>query len=147
MKANRNCVVLLIGAAMTLAGTMGRGDVGEQPIEKPKAETFVGAIRTLDVDKRVMTVEMTPISKTFGIASDCEVITKDKPRGTLEDLAVGSVVNVTYLDANGTLIAHRIEQKGPPQQTMIPKNIIRRLSSRWAERVLQYGHQFRQDTL
>jgi hypothetical protein len=124
MKTNKGCLVLLmIGIAVTIAAPTGRSDGGEQPIEKPKAETFVGAIQTLDVDKRVMTVEMTPISKIFGIASDCEVITKDKPKSSLEDLAVGSVVNVTYLDANGALIAHRIEQKAPPQQTMGPTTI------------------------
>ncbi|HUJ72614.1 MAG TPA: hypothetical protein VLZ30_10235 [Verrucomicrobiae bacterium] len=147
MKATQSCAVLLIGIALMLTPAVGRGDAGDQPIEKPKAETFVGAIRTLDLDKRVITVEMAPISKTFGIASDCEVITKDKPKGSLEDLAVGSIVNVTYLDANGALIAHRIEQKTPPQQTMALTSIVRRWSSRLTERILEYSHQFHQDTL
>jgi len=108
---------LTIGIALTMAAGIGRGDVNEPSPEKPKAETFAGIIRTLDAEKRVMTVEATPLSKTFGIASDCEVMTKDKPKASLDDLKPGSVVHVTYEAANGILVAHRIEQQGPPQET------------------------------
>jgi Cu/Ag efflux protein CusF len=103
--------------ALALTAASGRGDSGEQPPEKPKAETFAGAIRTLDVEKKMMTVEATPLSKTFGIAPDCEVTTRDKLKASLDDLKVGSVVHVTYETANGILVAHRIEQQGPPQET------------------------------
>jgi hypothetical protein len=109
--------ILVIGIALSLTVSSGRCDSGEQPPEKPKAEIFAGAIRTLDAEKRMMTVEAVPLSKTFGIASDCEVTTKDKPKASLEDLKVGSVVYVTYEAAGGILVAHRIEQQGPPQET------------------------------
>jgi hypothetical protein len=116
---NKNPVraALVIGLALTLAVRIGRGDVGEPSPEKPKAETFAGTIRTLDAEKRVIIVEAAPLSKTFGIASDCEVMTKDNPKASLEDLKPGSVVHVTYEAANGLLVAHRIEQQGPPQET------------------------------
>ena len=117
MNMNRVWSILAVGIALNLAAGSGRGDTGDQPTEKPKAETFAGAIRTLDPEKRVMTVEATPLSKTFGIASDCEVTMKDKPKASVEDLKVGSVVHVTYEAANGILVAHRIEQQGPPQET------------------------------
>ena len=117
MKMNRVWSIVVIGIALNLTAGNGRGDTGEEAPEKPKAETFAGAIRTLDPDKRVMTVEATPLSKTFGIAADCEVTTKDKPKASLEDLKVGSVVHVTYEGAKGILIAHRIDQQGPPQET------------------------------
>jgi len=117
MKRNRVWTALVMSVAFTLAAGIGRGDSGEQPPEKPKAGTFAGAIRALDVEKKVMTVEATPLSKTFGIAPDCEVTTKDLPKASLDDLKVGSVVRVTYEAANGVLVAHRIEQQGPPQET------------------------------
>jgi len=118
MDISRVCAVFVIRSVIVLTSAIGWGDVGEQPIEKPKAEIFAGTIRTLEVEKRVITVETTPISKTFGIASDCEVTTKDKPKATLEDLTVGDVVNVTYQEeANGLLVAHRIELKSPPKET------------------------------
>ena len=117
MNMNRVWSILAVGIALNLAAGSGRGDTGDQPTEKPKAETFAGAIRTLDPEKRVMTVEATPLSKTFGIAADCEVTMKDKPKASVEDLKVGSVVHVTYEAANGILVAHRIEQQGPPQET------------------------------
>ena len=117
MNMNRVWTIVAIGAALNLTAGTGRGDTGEQPPEKPKAETFAGTIRALDAEKRVMTVEATPLSKTFGIASDCEVMTKDKPKASVEDLKVGSVVHVSYEAANGILVAHRIEQQGPPQET------------------------------
>ncbi len=117
MNMNRVWSILAVGIALNLAAGGGRADTGEQPPQKPKAETFAGAIRTLDAEKRVMTVEATPLSKTFGIAADCEVTTKDKPKASLDDLKVGSVVHVTYEAASGILVAHRIEQQGPPQET------------------------------
>jgi Cu/Ag efflux protein CusF len=117
MNKSRVWTALVIGLTLTLTAVIGRGDSGGQPPEKPKAETFSGAIRTLDVEKKVMTVEAMPLSKTFGIAPDCEVTTKDKPKASLEDLKIGSVVHVTYETANGILVAHRIEQQGPPPET------------------------------
>jgi hypothetical protein len=117
MLLNRTCIGVLASCSVVVAGVIGWRDAGGQPIEKPKAETFVGTIRMLEIEKRVMTVEATPISKTFGIASDCEVQTKDKPKASLEDLAVGNLVNVTYEDTHGVLVAHRIEQTGPPRET------------------------------
>ncbi len=119
MNSNRVWTALVISVALTLTAGRSRGDVGEQPPEKSKAETFAGAIQMLDAEKRTMTVEATPLSKTFGIASDCEVTTKDKPKASLEDLKVGSVVHVTYETASGVLLAHRIEQLGSPQETNI----------------------------
>jgi hypothetical protein len=125
MNSNRVWTALVISIALTLAAGSGRGDSGEPPPEKPKAETFAGAIRTIDAEKRTMTVEATPLSKTFGIASDCEVTTKDKPKASVEDLKVGSVVHVTYEAASGVLLAHRIEQLSPPQETDTGTGFIR----------------------
>ncbi len=116
MNINRVWTILVVGIALNLTAGSGRADVGEQPPEKPKAETFAGTIRTLDAEKRLMTVEATPLSKTFGIAPDCEVLTKEKPKASLEDLKVGTAVHVTYEAAKGILVAHRIEQQGPPQE-------------------------------
>jgi hypothetical protein len=114
---NRVCAMLMIGIALNLTTLASRGASGEETPEKPKAETFAGTIQTLDPEKRVMTIEATPLSKTFDVASDCEVTTRDKPKASLEDLKVGSVVRVTYEADSGGLIAHRIEQESPPQET------------------------------
>ncbi len=108
---------LAISIAFALTAGISRGDVDEPSPEKPKAEVFAGTIRAVDAEKRIITVEATPLNKTFGIASDCEVTTKDKPKASLEDLKVGDVVHVTYEAANDMLVAHRIEQQGPPQET------------------------------
>jgi len=119
MNASRVCVALVVSVTTILmAASSGWSDSDEKPTEKPKTDVFAGTIRTLDIEKRVMTVETTPINKTFGIASDCEVMAKDKPKASLGDLAVGNVVSVTYQEeAGGMLVAHRIELKGPPQET------------------------------
>ena len=117
MNIGRVCMMRAISSVAVLTAAIVWGDVGEPPVEKPKAEIFAGTIRTLNIEKREMTVETTPISKTFGIASDCEVIARNKPKAALEDLTVGDTVNVTYQEeANGLLVAHRIEQKAPPKE-------------------------------
>jgi len=119
MRSGGICFALAIG--MTIARVMtivGQGNATDQPVPKPKMESFAGTIRALDVAKRVMTVETTPLSKTFGIAPDCQVMTKNKPKATLGDLAVGNVVTVTYQkEAGGLLVAYRIEKSAPTQET------------------------------
>lgn len=105
--------VAVIVAALVSVATFVAGDISA-PAEKPQAEMFAGMIRTLDADKRAMTVEAPPLSKTFGIASNCEIVLKDKPKASLEDLAIGLQVNVTYEDVEGLLVARRIEETGPP---------------------------------
>jgi hypothetical protein len=96
MNWNRVWTIFIVGIALHLTAVIGRSDNGEPAPEKPKAETFTGTIRTLNAEKRVMTIEATPLSKTFGIASGCEVTAKDKPRASWEDLKIGSVVHIAY---------------------------------------------------
>src|SRR5437660_187933 len=56
-----------------------------QPTDKPEA-VFTGQLTDLDIDRLTMTVQALPLAKIFGIAPDCEVITKAKPQASLEDL-------------------------------------------------------------
>jgi hypothetical protein len=107
---------LLVVMAVALASIMSAGDVPDRPPEQPKAEVFSGTIREVNTEKRVITLETTPLTKTFGVPPDCEVMTEDKPRASLEDLTVGSVATITYEDTSGVLVAHRIEQKQPPPE-------------------------------
>jgi len=90
MNIKRLWTIVAVGIALNLSAGRGRGDIGEQPPEsqRPKFRPDHPHARCC---KRVMTVEATPLSKTFGIAPDCEVTTKDKPKATVDDLTVGTV--------------------------------------------------------
>jgi len=117
MKRSQLTALLAIAmAAPTMAAVIGAGDVPDQPPQRPKAEVFSGTIRAVNTDRRVITLEATPLTKTFGVSPDCEVMTQTKPKASLSDLMVGSAATVTYEDAGGELLAHRIEQKGPPAE-------------------------------
>jgi Cu/Ag efflux protein CusF len=99
-------VLAAVLALLTLLLYSGHG----QPTDKPEA-VFTGQLTDLDIDRMTMTVQALPLTKIFGIAPDCEVITKTKPQASLEDLKIGDEVEVTYQDMSGTLIAHRIVQR------------------------------------
>jgi hypothetical protein len=116
MKQRQVYTTLAVGIIVALASRMSAGDVPDRPPEQPKAEVFSGTIRAVNTEKRVITLETTPLTKTFGVSPDCVVMTEDNPRASLEDLMVGSVATVTYEDASGMLVAHRIEQKRPPSE-------------------------------
>jgi hypothetical protein len=115
MKRNQLCTALVVATMAALASGLSGRDVPDRLPERPKAEVFSGTIREVNTEKGLVTLETTPLTKTFGVPPDCEVVTEDKPRASLEDLMVGSVATVTYEDASGVLVAHRIEQRGPPE--------------------------------
>ena len=81
-----------------------------QPPEETET-VFSGQLTDLDIDRMTMTVQALPLTKIFGIAPDCEVVTKTKPQASLEDLQIGDEIDVTYQDIDGVLIAHRIVQR------------------------------------
>lgn len=117
MKRGQWYGALIVACVGMLAAVVCVGDVPTSPPQRPKAEVFSGTIRNVDPAKRLITVVATPITKTFGVPPDCEVMTQNKPKASLTDLMIGSVAVVTYEDASGALIADRIQQEGPPAET------------------------------
>jgi Cu/Ag efflux protein CusF len=108
--------------AVLLCGVVIAAKAAEENVEKAKpekaepkreqAEKFTGAIGAIDLKARTVTVKMVLASKTFQVAPDCRIVTKDKPKATLKALKVGDEVDVTYQEQNGVLVAHVIEHKG-----------------------------------
>src|SRR5437867_11205907 len=93
----------------------------ERPAEPPKIATFTGVIQLLDTKQRTLEVTAVVITKTFAAAPDCEVVTEEQPKASLDDLRVGDAVNVTYQEQAEMLVAHRIEQKNlGPVEKQIP---------------------------
>ncbi|HZF00937.1 MAG TPA: DUF5666 domain-containing protein [Methylomirabilota bacterium] len=51
------------------------------------------------------------LGKDFNIGSSCAFVLWDNPAGAMSDLRAGEKVKVSYQNANGVLVADRIEQK------------------------------------
>jgi Cu/Ag efflux protein CusF len=76
----------------------------------PARQLFIysGILRAVDLQARTVTVDGSAIPQQFIVATDAEIIVKDKPRGALGDLAVSDGVQVKYTDDDGAHVAHQI---------------------------------------
>ncbi len=71
-----------------------------------------GTIRAIDPAARKLTIEGLVLKKTFEVAEDAMIATKDKPQCALEDLKVGDNVEILYKEQGPTSIAHTIAHPG-----------------------------------
>ena len=96
--------------------------VAETRIEKtaPAAVTapqtellkYSGDIAAINHSTETVTVKLLLAKREFEVATDCEIVTADKPQAALEDLKVGEAVDVLYQEQEGKAVAHRIALKG-----------------------------------
>jgi hypothetical protein len=67
---------------------------------------YKGAIKTLDVTNRTLTVG----NKTFQVDDRCVVLLRNDRHGTLADIKPGHFVTVLYEDPEGMVVARRIAE-------------------------------------
>ncbi|MGD1020736.1 MAG: hypothetical protein ABSA12_15595 [Verrucomicrobiia bacterium] len=73
---------------------------------------YSGILRSVDLEARRITVEGSAVLQTFTVPTDAEIVVKDKPRGTLDDLKVSDGIQVEYSDDGDVHVAHRISILG-----------------------------------
>jgi hypothetical protein len=85
--------------------------LAEQTAPAAKAdETYTGTVLSVDPNGRTLEVKEFLFSKRFDLGSQCAYVMWNKPAGTLNDLRAGEKVTVSYQNANGVLVADRVEQ-------------------------------------
>ena len=80
--------------------------------EVERMSTMSGKIADLDVNGRRFTLKSLVMNKTFDVAADATVMTKEKPEAALSDLRPGDPVEVRYEQHEASAIAHAIHQSG-----------------------------------
>jgi len=80
------------------------------PTPAPTGQLFIysGILRSVDLHARTIIVDGSPAQQKFTVPTDAEIIVKDKPRGSLDNLMVGDGIQVRYTDDDGVHVAHQI---------------------------------------
>lgn len=111
MRGEKLKIGTAIGAAMLLAIMALRADEPAATIGQPE-RTYSGTIVSIDTNEQVLTVKWWgAFKKTFNIGDNCAVSQLENSKAKVADLRPGEKVTVGYQDAQGVLIANRIEQE------------------------------------
>ena len=138
----KRMIVIAITAALSVIAPVIRASAqapGEQPPVSPKPQQDdSGQIKAIDQQTRTLIIKGTVMEKTFDVAPDAVIVTKDKPKAGLRDLKVGDEVKVTYQTEGEKLIAKRIEV-GEPKIGEIPGSPTPTVPN-WSPVTIAAGH-------
>src|ERR1041385_9266354 len=100
-------VLTALGTARTLAEPV--ATVANQ--EKKNEKTYTGTVVSVDPKERVLVVKGWLRKKNFNLGEDCAFTLVDKNATGAADVRAGQRVTVGYQNADGVLIANRVEQQ------------------------------------
>jgi Cu/Ag efflux protein CusF len=76
---------------------------------KPE-KNYMGTVVSVDPKELTLTAKGFMLTKRFNLGAACSYITLEKSSATVGDLRPGEKVVIRYQDANGVLVADRVEQ-------------------------------------
>jgi Cu/Ag efflux protein CusF len=107
----RNITFAIMGAMAAIVATALAIRVAA---DAPAHQLYIysGTLRSVDLQARTISVDMSSVPQKFTVPTDAEIIVKDKPKGSLSDLMVGDAIQVKYTDEDGVYVAHQISVLG-----------------------------------
>jgi hypothetical protein len=82
--------------------------VADEPAPTRQLYNYSGILRLVDLQARTIIADGSVAQQKFAVPTDAEIIVKDKPKGSLDNLMVGDGIQVKYTDDEGTHVAHQI---------------------------------------
>jgi hypothetical protein len=110
MKRNITLAICAFVAIATI--TLSIRVIADNPPATPGMIIYSGVLRALDLPSRTIVVDGSALPQRFTVPADAEIIVKDKAKGALDDLVVGTGVQVKYLDEGGVHVAHQVSVLG-----------------------------------
>jgi hypothetical protein len=98
-----------VGAVLTLTAFQSPADQPATTVKQDK--TYTGTVASVNPGVRTLKVKGFLFSKRFNLGTDCAYVLLDNPNGAIGDLRPGEKVKVGYQDANGVLVADRVQQE------------------------------------
>jgi hypothetical protein len=100
--------ITIIAVALAIRATA--DEPAATPAPAPTGQLFIysGILRSVDLHARTIIVDGSPAQQQFTVPTDAEIIVKDKPRGSLDNLMVGDGIQIKYTDDDGVHVAHQI---------------------------------------
>jgi Cu/Ag efflux protein CusF len=110
MKMTRS-INWMAACAVVLTATAAYRASADQPATDAKPEkSYTGTVVSVDPQERTLNVNGFMLSKEFNLGSACAYTLLDNNPGTVSDLRPGEKIKVTYQNADGVLVADRVEQ-------------------------------------
>jgi hypothetical protein len=97
--------------ATALLATMAFCAAADQPAAARPENHYTGTVVSVDPNDHTLTARRFVFSKKFNLGGACTYALLDKAPGTASDLRPGEKVVVSYQNAQGVLIADRVEQR------------------------------------
>lgn len=100
-----------IGLSVLIAVAAIRASADEQATAAKQDQHYTGTVASVESKERTFSVKGLVRSKTFNLGDNCAFTYVDKGASTVSGLRPGQKVTVSYRNANGVLVANRVEQK------------------------------------
>ena len=84
----------------------------DAPAPTHQVYIYSGTLRSVDLQARTISVDMSSVPQKFAVPTDAEIVVKGKPKGALGDLMVGDTIQVKYTDEGGVNVAQQISVLG-----------------------------------
>jgi len=110
MKAMTPRLMMFLGAAI-LGLASSNPALADETKAATRERTFGGTVSAVDQKERTVTVKGTFGKRVFNAGDNCIVSFSGKPDASLTDLRPGHKVEVSYRNAQGVPVAHRIAQE------------------------------------
>jgi Cu/Ag efflux protein CusF len=104
----RNITFAMLAMLATVTAVVAVHVIADEPAPAGQMLVYSGILRAVDLQARTVTVDGSAVPQRFVVPTDAEIIVKDKPRGTLDDLRISDGVQVKYTDGDGAHVAHQI---------------------------------------
>lgn len=111
MKTAKSRSWITVGVAVLTMAAISRSSADQTATADRPEKSYTGTVVSVDPKENTLETKGLVLSKKFNLGAACGYKLLDKSTGTANDLRPGEKVTVNYQNADGVLVADRIEQQ------------------------------------
>lgn len=111
MKIIKSNVWIAVCAAAFTTTAVIRASADQPPTAARPEKNYTGIVVSVDPQEHALNAKGFVFNKKFNLGTDCTYALPDNKTGTISDVRPGEKVEISYQNANGVLVADRVEQQ------------------------------------
>src|SRR5271170_5776977 len=111
MKTAKSQSLITVCVAVLTMVAISRSSADQAATAARPEKSYTGTVVSVDPKENTLETKGLVLSKKFNLGAMCDYKVLDKSIGTANDLRPGEKVTVNYQNADGVLVADRIEQQ------------------------------------
>jgi Cu/Ag efflux protein CusF len=119
MKTNRAKNWMAVCAAVLTTTAVIRASADQSATAARPEKSYTGTVVSVDPQAHTLDAKGFLLSKKFNLGTDCAYALPDNKTGAISDVRPGEKVDIRYQDANGVLVADRVEQQPMRYEGMV----------------------------